>query len=413
MKKTELGYYSVNGISFSTNKVAAILEAQKTGVDIKWHFYDNEFAAADWTTEPELSLDALYRIRAQQIRDAYEHVIVFCSGGADSTNVIRTFMNNNIHVDEVVALIPESGLNNHDYNDKDFSPTNLMSETKYAQYPILHEISVHSPSTKITVIDLFKNMLAVESDEWIYDSEGDLVDIVSYGYGKLDSLPHLVDMAERGVKIAAVWGTDKPVINFTDTGHVVSVLADAPIYLPKYPFKNVYPNVDRVLFYYSAALPELMIKQAHVVARELLKPENARLYQASQDQTKIGQQQPIATSADDIFSNSANPGVKPAGYYSPKTVYQRGIVPFIYPSTWNNSLFQVYKFDQSQTFLPAYAGWLPELHANTRVLQLVKSDFGLFYSNISKKYLNASQTGFKMCLKFFPIGKKSNFITKP
>lgn len=67
MKKTELGYYSVNGTSFSTNKVAAILEAQKTGVDVKWHFYDNEFAAADWTTEPELSLDALYRIRAQQI----------------------------------------------------------------------------------------------------------------------------------------------------------------------------------------------------------------------------------------------------------------------------------------------------------------------------------------------------------
>jgi hypothetical protein len=202
------------------------------------------------------------------------------------------------------------------------------------------------------------------------------------------------------------------VIHFTDTGHVVTVLADAPIYLPKYPFKNVYPNVDRVLFYYSAALPELMIKQAHVVARELLKPENARLLQASQDQTKIGQQQPVATSADDIFSSSANAGVKPAGYYSPKTVYQRGIVPFIYPTTWNDSLFQVYKFDQSQTFLPAYAGWLPELHASTRVLQLVKSDFSLFYSSISKKYLNASQTGFKMCLKFFPIGTKSNFIKK-
>lgn len=410
MKKTELGYYSVNGISFSTNKVAAILEAQKTGVDIKWHFYDNEFAAADWTTEPELSLDALYKIRAQQIRDAYDYVIVFCSGGADSTNVIRTFMNNNIHVDEVIAMVPESGLDRWDFNDKDFSPENLMSETKFAQYPILHEISVNSPETKITVIDLFKNMLSVDSDEWIYESEGDLVDIVSYGYGKLDSLSYLVDMAERGVKIAAVWGTDKPVINFTDAGNVVTVLADAPIYLPKYPFKNVYPNVDRVLFYYSAALPELMIKQAHVVARELLKPENAWLYQASQDQIRVGQTQPIATSADAIFSNSMSLNSKPAGYYSPKTVYQRGIVPFIYPTTWNDSLFQVYKFDQSQTFLPAYAGWLPAMHSDTRLSQLVKSDFGLFYSNVSKKYLNYSQTGFRMCLKFFPVGRKSNFM---
>jgi hypothetical protein len=307
-------------------------------------------------------------------------------------------------------MVPESGLDRWDFNDKDFSPENLMSETKFAQYPILHEISVNSPETKITVIDLFKNMLSVDSDEWIYESEGDLVDIVSYGYGKLDSLSYLVDMAERGIKIAAVWGTDKPVINFTDAGNVVTVLADAPIYLPKYPFKNVYPNVDRVLFYYSAALPELMIKQAHVVARELLKPENAWLYQASQDQIRIGQTQPIATSADAIFSNSMNLNSKPAGYYSPKTVYQRGIVPFIYPTTWNDSLFQVYKFDQSQTFLPAYAGWLPAMHSDTRLSQLVKSDFGLFYSNVSKKYLNYSQTGFRMCLKYFPVGRKSNFM---
>lgn len=408
--KTELGHYTVNGVSFKTNKVAAILEAQKTGADIQWDYHDHIFKAVDWTTEPELTLDQLYRMRAQQIREQYDYVIVFCSGGADSNNVIRTFMNNNIHVDEVVAMIPESGLNNWEWKDDDLSPLNIMSETKYAQYPILHEVSIRKPETKITVVDIFSEMLDVKSDEWIFQSEGDMVDMGSYRYGKLDSLSYLVDMAERGVRIAAVWGTDKPIVDFSFKNAVCTLIADTPIYLPKYPFKTVYPNVDRVLFYWSPDMPEIMVKQAHVVARELLKPENARIYQASLDQGKIGQHQLPADSSLDIISNLRRTDINVNGHYSPKTVYQRGIVPFIYPSTHDANLFQVYKFDLAQTFLPAFAGWIPTLHGNARLTQLIESDFKSFYSSISPKYLNASRTGFKMCLKHFFVGKIDNFI---
>lgn len=412
MNKTDLGYYTVNGVSFNTNKVAAILEAQRVGADIEWHFHDTVFNSVDWTKEPEPSLDMMYEARARQIREKYDYVIVFCSGGADSTNVIRTFMNNNIHVDEVVAMIPESGLNNYDSNDTDRSPTNLMSETKYAQYPILHEVSTRSPRTKITVIDIFKNVEAAESDAWIFESEGDMIDLVSYSYGKLDSVPHLVDMAERGVSIAAVWGTDKPIITFLgDT--VATLLADGPIYLPKYPFKTAYPNVDRVLFYWSHDMPELMIKQAHVVARELLKPENKAVYQACIDMTNIVKRPQVVHSADEIILNMHKPKFNPAGYYSPKTIFQRGIVPFVYPTTWDNKVFQVNKFDLTQTFLPAFASWVSELHLGSRVTQLIESDFKSFYSQLSPKYLNPNKSGFRMCVKIFPIGNRSNFIKKP
>jgi hypothetical protein len=151
MITTDIGYYSVNGVSYGTNKVSAILDAQKSSSE-----------------EPALSLDTLYKMRAQQIRDKYDYLVVFLSGGADSNNVIRTFMNNNIHVDEVVAMIPESGLNNWQWNDKDMAAENYMSETKYAQYPILHEVVTRSPSTKITVLDFFNNIVNLESDSWIY-----------------------------------------------------------------------------------------------------------------------------------------------------------------------------------------------------------------------------------------------------
>ena len=412
MTKTELGYYTVNNQSFGTNKVAAVLEAQKTGAEVVWHFHDSIFNAVDWKTEPELSLDQLYKLRAEQIRSQYDYVIVFCSGGADSNNVIRTFMNNDIHVDEVVAMIPESGLNNWDWDEKNPSPLNLMSETKYAQYPILHEVSVRKPETKITVIDIFNDMLSVKSDEWIFESEGGMVDMPSYKYGKLDTIPRLVDMAERGVKIAAVWGTDKPIVAFADDGKVGLLLVDNPVYLPKYPFKTVYANVDRVLFYWTPDMPELLVKQGHVVAKQLLKPENARIHKACLDQRTIAASQAVVQSSDDIIGNLKLNDVGAVNRYSPATVYQRGITPFIYPSTHNESLFQVHKFDAVQTFLPAYASWVPAMHNNSRVTQMIESDFKLFYSSISTKYLNPTKTGFNSCFKKYLLGYKINFINK-
>jgi hypothetical protein len=408
MITTDIGYYSVNGVSYGTNKVSAILDAQKSSSELQWNFFDEVLNKVNWTEEPVLSLDTLYKMRAQQIRDKYDYLVVFLSGGADSNNVIRTFMNNNIHVDEVVAMIPESGLNNWQWNDKDMAAENYMSETKYAQYPILHEVVTRSPSTKITVLDFFNNIVNLESDSWIYESEGDLIGMTGSQYGRLDSLSHLVDMAEQGKRIASVWGTDKPVLLLTPLGGLYAMIADSAVYLAKYPFKTVYPNVDRVLFYWTHELPEIMVKQAHVVAREMLKPENKLIYKAVIDLVaKTTRTNPL--SADEILSNILT--VKDhADDYSPKTVYQRSIVPFIYPTTHDPNLFQSKKFDQAQTFLPSFNSWIGRLHGRSRITEMMVSDFKLFYKNISPKYLNPNRTGFNMCLKRFHIGNLNDFL---
>ena len=407
--KNELGYYSVNGKNFSTNKVSAILEAQQTSAEVVWNFFDEEFKKVNWQVEPETSLDELYRMRAQQIRDAYDYVVVFVSGGADSTNVVRTFMNNNIHIDEVIAAIPESGLQNFNWNEQDLSAGNVMSETKFAQYPILHEISIKSPTTKIRVHDFFLDMIDMESDRWIYQSEGDLVGITGYNYGRMDSMPHLKDLAERGVKIASVWGTDKPVLMVTPEGDLYTMIADSAVYLPKYPFKMVYPNVDRVLFYWTHEFPEIMVKQAHVVAREMLKPEHKFIFKAAVDQVKRSREVNVKGLDDilkSIFLREADTNT-----YSAKTTYQRSIVPFIYPTTVDTNVFQSRKFDQVQTFLPGFNDWIYDLHGNSRITQMIVSDFSLFYKSISQKYLNANKTGFNMCVKRFFIGNMKDFAS--
>lgn len=406
--KTELGYYTVNNISFGTNKVSAVLEAQKTGAEVGWYFFDESFKKANWLVEPTLTLDQLYEIRARQIRDAYDYVIIFLSGGADSNNVIRSFLNNNIHVDEVVALIPESGLKNYNWNDKDFSAGNVMSETKYAQYPILHEVSTKSSKTKITVLDFFDDIVNMESDSWIYESEGDLIGMTGARYGRLDSLTHVKNLAEQGKRIASVWGTDKPIVGFSPHNSDVNfVLVDIPVYLSKYPFKNVYQNVDRVLFYWSPDLPELMVKQAHVVAKEMHKPENIHIYNAVVNQGKK-LFKPTDLSTDAILSNILTINSESISY-SPKTIYQRGIVPFIYPNTHDPDLFQSRKFETGQTFLSAFNNWIKDLHDGTRIMQMITSDFSLFYKNISPKYLNPNKTGFNVCRKIFKIGSHDDF----
>lgn len=408
--KSEIGHYRVNGNSFGTNKVLAVLEAQKTNSEVEWYFFDDELSKVNWKAEPVQTLDQLYKMRAMQIRIEYDYVILFLSGGADSNNMARTFLNNGIHIDEVVAMIPESGISNYDWNDKDISASNLMSETKYAQYPILNEVKTKSPSTKITVYDFFDDMVNMKSDSWIYNTEGDIIDIVGSLYGKLEKYKVIRDMAENGKRIASVWATDKPILAFSPQGDIFFVLADSPTHLPKYPFETVYPNVDRVLFYYTHQLPELMVKQAHVVAREVHKPENKQIYNSIIHQRNKVEYNRGRTDSEVLTNMFQMSDSTSNSQYSPKNVYQRGIVPFIYPSTYDKDLFQARKYELGQTFMPAFQNWIPSLHSGTRIMEMITSDFSLFYKNISQKYLNSNRTGFKMCIKQFKIGSHSNFL---
>ena len=89
------GRYVVDGKIFY-DKIAALVYADSVKKEVQWDYFNDVFFSADWTTEPEISLDELYRIRAQQLRDKYDYIVIFCSGGADSTNVLYSFLKNGI-----------------------------------------------------------------------------------------------------------------------------------------------------------------------------------------------------------------------------------------------------------------------------------------------------------------------------
>jgi hypothetical protein len=87
----KLGFYSVGNKIFH-NKIQAILEANKTLADVDWNFNRAILDHLDWTTEPATSLKDLYAARARQIREQHDYVILMVSGGADSTNILYSFL---------------------------------------------------------------------------------------------------------------------------------------------------------------------------------------------------------------------------------------------------------------------------------------------------------------------------------
>ena len=414
--RLELGYYIVNGKIY-TNKIEAIFEAQKTNADMEWKFHDEEFQRANWQQEPAGSIDDIYRRRAQQIRENYDYIVLMVSGGADSTNMLMSFLNNGIAVDEVVGMTPLSGMNNWNFNDKDKSVINTASEYKYAQLPLMHWVTEHHPKVKVTMVDTFEDMYRPKTDEWLLNCQ-DIINIHTADMGKIDSLGHIKRMADAGKRIAVVMGTDKPVITIWPDNNIYCLMADTPVNVPKLPFKEGYPNVDRLLFYWTHEMPEVTIKMAHVIAKSIFLPENKDIYTAVLDLPKkhkttknngLSTEQVLNKIITERTGLKQYNPVNSYDSYDPHNVYQRRVPAVIYPTTWNTKTFQGGKMDDLNGFFSDNHSWFFTVHRNSRAVETMISDFSSLYKQLSPKFLNATRTGFRKYLKMYNLGPVSNF----
>jgi len=140
--------------------------AQQSGKEVYFYFYDKEFLAVDWKTEPVESLKELYKQRAQKLRDEYEYVIICYSGGIDSSNILETFYYNNIHIDEIVMV---GAFSQDSYSGSD---ENHNGDVYHNAKPSLNNYKL--PNTKISVYDyteLFKDpnnftLIKTYGNEW-------------------------------------------------------------------------------------------------------------------------------------------------------------------------------------------------------------------------------------------------------
>jgi hypothetical protein len=146
------GYYQVGHNNY-VKKTDALVAATKSRLPVHWNFHDDVYSAADWTRRPAGTLRELYRIRAQQLRDRYDYIVIHFSGGADSWTVLNSFLSNNIPVDEVYTRWARAERKYTKANALDRRECNLSSEYEYATEPVLKEIQKKFPNTCIYVDD--------------------------------------------------------------------------------------------------------------------------------------------------------------------------------------------------------------------------------------------------------------------
>ncbi len=270
----KFGYYRV-GSSLTYSKWEAFNQSQSTGDAVEWIFNDDEYSKIDWFKEPDISLNELYRIRAQQIRDQYDYVVIMYSGGADSHNVLMSFLLNGIYVDEVAHMTELVG-------DKDPDSFANAEIVKVAWPETKKLLEQYSPSTRHRTIDISEIILdlpnCIDADEYITATSAWMTPANLARSFLREKIPEYQEIIASGKRLCFVWGADKPLLatvydSRTAQQFHAAVFSDRESCLVSPRQKHLSrPWEHDEFFYWSPQLPELVCKQSHVLKKLLSVP---------------------------------------------------------------------------------------------------------------------------------------------
>jgi hypothetical protein len=351
----QLGYYMV-GTEKHYIKPQALIRATETGHFPEWNFNKEAFEKFPWHAEPATNLKELYRMRAQQIRDKYDYIRLEVSGGGDSSTVAYSFINNKIHLDEVVFRYPKTGEKNVTDDPFNTKPENTLSEFKYAAKPLLEWIATHSPRTKITIHDYSQDMLESGHDEgWVFRTK----DYFQPGH----AFKHTVDAVDshkrtldQGLRVCMLWGVDKPKVCIKDSKwylYFMDVQANNAN-----PEVGQWNNITNEYFYWSPELPELLAKQAHMIKAWFDQPHNTYLQHLAR---------------------------WPNYSFAQRTTFEHIIKPLIYPD-YDPTTFQTSK--PTNSFYNEMDQWFYQNFQETRAFKIWQAGLDHLVKNIDAKFFN-------------------------
>lgn len=249
-----LNCWTCDGSVFA-NKQQALLHATSSGRPIAYHYNDHVFGSYDWSREPDRDLASIYRERAQQLRDSYDHLIVMFSGGSDSTTMLDIFIDNGIRIDEVMSY----GGWNHCI-DRDRDPLNL--EVMRGGREMLTRLQgLGITWTHINQFDVIDKVYTQE--DWILSADHDMCIHTDFVRRSIYDQRHVKDLVDRGRRVCYVWGLEKPVIT-VDRSHYVLTFPDFRFSLFRYRDK-LDQGINQEWFYSDVTCADLMAKQVHII----------------------------------------------------------------------------------------------------------------------------------------------------
>ena len=379
MINPEFGYYICDGVRFQ-KKIEALVYSNVRNRPVEWYFQDHIYSKHPWHIEPEQSLDELYNKRARELREKYDYLILCFSGGADSYNVLESFIRQNIHLDEIVTMHTSYSVKVHaNLNVNDTSNDNLPAEHVLNAIPRLKYASEKLPKTKITIIDdtnnLFQNLQGYENEDWIFKRNDHLGAFAPNRFNFFE-VKDLRLKFDKYKSVAIIYGRDKPKIKFRGN-EIFTTFSDVALNTIKVTTHNIdYNNITSEYFYWNTSCLPMMTKQAHVVKRWL--ENNPALLTYWRD----------------------------ASVPKNRSIQESLLREVIY-TTWNKNWFQVEKnikqwsngedwFTRDTQFSKEYMAWRRGLDYATKIL-------GNYIS-----YSNDMPDGFKLFMKWYHIGTLTN-----
>lgn len=267
------GFFEVGEARFYS-KLDAILYSLEVNLPVEWNFNNEVFSQLDWTVEPVESIRELYLRRAQDIRDHYDYVVVMFSGGADSTTVLDSFINNGIHVDEIYMQHwgqGQGGLDQH-----------MTSEIFRAALPYIERKLPADSGTLITVNDISDHLLACLKDPVMrqrsYRECNNIHNLsqIHVHHDLQNRFERWRDVRAQGKKLCFVWGESKPHIDYDmEKQKHYFYFEDHYAHAPQpRDQENPDPLVHHEQFYDDPTHPELKIKQCHLMLKTLAQIKN-------------------------------------------------------------------------------------------------------------------------------------------
>jgi len=233
------------------NRLQMLVHFEPT-TKLDFYFQDEFWEGLDWTQEPSDSFDDLLKERAQQIRDKYDYIILYYSGGSDSHTMLMSFLKNNIFIDEIVVSNFYTGGENI-----------IFKDLSLVVIPNLKKMHVLMSKTKITVLNLtpenFDNFIT--SNKW--ESSNFTGTLNSFRRLTLDELAQI--------------GVEGTIRDRTRKGHIYAefkprIRVEGDDFYYKFSSKNLsIMSPYKELFFTTSDLPDLHLKQCFLVKNYIKK----------------------------------------------------------------------------------------------------------------------------------------------
>jgi hypothetical protein len=279
-------HYQIDKQKFSTKLFALYAREKLQNKHITWHFpnWENALSKIDLIKEPEESLQDLYLQRAIQLRNQYDYLILYYSGGEDSNQILETFMLNDIFLDEIVIFEKYDNKFKDNVNDN-FEISMLFSEFYESSRSAIPQAKFYtetfSPKTKITVVN---NIFELNQKYWKNLDRNDLknhIQACNLGINSrilfrskdLSIINSKWKSLLNNKKVGHIYGKEKVKLSHDDIGFFI-YMNDVNVveYIDLYyltSYKNLPNNME--LFYVHPDFVKIQIKQSHEIIKKIPK----------------------------------------------------------------------------------------------------------------------------------------------